>query len=134
MSGKPELMGTSLGVDPRASMKYCFLRCGNGLNFEVFEYKAPEQRKAPPRNSDISGHHIAFYVDDIDAAVAQLKSHGVTVQGEPDHITEGNAAGSAWVYFLAPWGLQLELVSYPNGKAYEKGAKHLLWHPRFPSR
>jgi hypothetical protein len=24
------------------------------------------------------------------------------------------------VYFLAPWGLQLELVSYPNGKAFDR--------------
>jgi hypothetical protein len=25
------------------------------------------------------------------------------------------------VYFLAPWGTQFELVSYPNGKAFENG-------------
>ena len=67
----------------------------------------------------MGGHHIAFYVDDIEAAVAHLKSHGVTVQGEINRIADGPAAGSAWVYFLAPWGLQLELVSYPNGKGYE---------------
>lgn len=134
VSGRPEFMRTSLAVHPDSTMTYCFLRCRNGLNLEVFEYKAPEQHKTPPRNSDIGGHHIAFYVDDIDAAVAYLRSKGVTVQGEPDRITQGNAAGSAWVYFLAPWGLQLELVSYPNGKAYETGAKRRLWHPKFPAR
>lgn len=131
---QPDVMRDELDVDPRASMKYCFLRCGNGLNLEVFQYTAPDQRTAPPRNSDIGGHHIAFYVDDIHAAVAHLKSHGVRIQGAPHYIADGNAAGSWWVYFLAPWGLQLELVSYPNGKGYETGAKRLLWHPKFPSR
>jgi glyoxylase I family protein len=24
-----------------------------------------------------------------------------------------------WVYFRSPWGLQLELVSYPGGKAFD---------------
>ena len=132
--GDPEFMRDSLGVDPAARLKYCFLRCGFGLNFEVFEYCAPDQHRAPPRNSDIGGHHIAFYVDDIDAAVAHLRGHGVAIQGNPQYIETGNAAGSWWVYFLAPWGLQLELVSYPNGKAYEKNANDILWNPRVPSR
>ncbi len=133
-TGDPDFMTTSLGVHPKARLKYCFLRCKTGLNFEVFEYSSPDQRTVPPKNSDIGGHHICFYVDDIHAAIAHLKAHGVTVMGEPDHIAQGNAAGSWWVYFLAPWGLQMELVSYPSGKGYERGAKHVLWHPKFPSR
>jgi glyoxylase I family protein len=24
------------------------------------------------------------------------------------------------VYFLAPWGMQFELVSYPGGKAFDR--------------
>jgi glyoxylase I family protein len=24
------------------------------------------------------------------------------------------------VYFLSPWGMQFELVSYPHGKAFDK--------------
>jgi glyoxylase I family protein len=24
------------------------------------------------------------------------------------------------VYFLAPWGMQFELVSYPDGKAFDR--------------
>ena len=27
--------------------------------------------------------------------------------------------GKRWIYFLAPWGMQFELVSYPDGKAWE---------------
>ena len=26
--------------------------------------------------------------------------------------------GQRWVYFLSPWGMQFELVSYPHGKAF----------------
>ena len=42
---------------------------------------------------------------------------------------EGPSAGQTWVYFLAPWGMQLELVSYPDGKAYEATTTRRLWHP-----
>ena len=130
----PEFMQTSLSVHPDAELKYCFLRCGHGVNFEVFEYSSPDQNPEAPKNSDIGGHHIAFYVDDIDAAVEHLIAHGITVQGDINHIADGPAAGSAWVYFLSPWGLQLELVSYPQGKGYEAGASVRLWHPRHPER
>ena len=30
--------------------------------------------------------------------------------------------GQRWVYFLAPWGMQFELVSYPGGKAFDRRA------------
>src|SRR5680860_1399807 len=29
-------------------------------------------------------------------------------------------AGQRWVYFLSPWGMQFELVSYPHGKAFNR--------------
>jgi hypothetical protein len=38
------------------------------------------------------------------------------------------------MYFLAPWGMQLELVSYPKGKAYEKDFKGRLWNPANPAK
>ena len=28
--------------------------------------------------------------------------------------------GQRWVYFLSPWGMQFELVSYPGGKAFDR--------------
>lgn len=128
-------MQTQLNLHPRAVMKRLkFLRCGNGSNFEVFEYSAPDQRLEQPKNSDIGGHHLAFYVDDIDAAIAYLKAKGIRVLGEPLVRKDGPSAGQTWIYFLSPWGMQLELVSYPNGKAYEQGANRLLWHPALPGR
>ncbi len=37
--------------------------------------------------------------------------------GEPT-ASRGPHEGQRWVYFLAPWGMQFELVSYPHGKAF----------------
>ena len=123
-------MTEHLNVHPRTVMKRLrFLKCGNGSNFEIFEYSAPDQRREQPRNSDVGGHHLAFYVDDIEAAVSYLKGHGVKILGEPTERTEGPSAGQTWVYFLSPWGMQLELVSFPNGKAYENETDRRLWHP-----
>jgi catechol 2,3-dioxygenase-like lactoylglutathione lyase family enzyme len=128
-------MADTLNVHPRAVIEQiALLRCGMGSNIELFQYSAPDQRDAIPKNSDIGGHHIAFYVDDIEAAVAYLKAQGVTVLAGPLPVTEGPAAGQTINYFLAPWGLQLELISYPRGMAYEAGARTVLWSPKSPAR
>ena len=127
-------MSTHLNVHPRTVMKRLkFLRCKNGTNFEIFEYSSPDQRREQPRNSDVGGHHLAFYVDDIAAAVAYLKAKGVKILGEPT-LSKNASTGQTWVYFLSPWGMQLELVSYPQGKAYEKDTDRHLWHPAYPDR
>lgn len=123
-------MADHLGVHPRAEIrKLRMLRCANGPALELFEYAAPDQSAARPRNSDHAGHHLAFYVTDLAAGVAHLEAHGVTILGGATRLTEGATGGLDWVYFLAPWGLQLELVSYPRGLAYEAGATVKLWSP-----
>lgn len=121
-------MAEHLNVHPRAEVvENRFFRCGDLAVFEVFQYTSPDQGHAIPRNSDIGGHHVALYVDDLDAAVAHLRDHGVTVLGEPT-ASKGAAEGNRWVYFLAPWGMQFELVSYPNGKAFDRArAEDTAW-------
>ena len=67
-------MAEHLNVDPRAVMRRnSFFRLGGQAIFEVFSYEAPDQNPVPPRNSDIGGHHVAFYVTNIDRAVAYIK-------------------------------------------------------------
>lgn len=125
-------MAEHLAVHPRTVMRRLdFYRCANGSNFEVFSYEAADGQRPQPRNSDLGGHHLAFYVEDLDEAVAYLRATGVRVLGEPT-ASSGASAGQRWVYFLSPWGMQLELVSYPGGKAYEADAPVLLWHPARP--
>jgi len=113
-------MAEHLNVDPMARMELLhFFSCRGKAVFEVFQYSAPDRGTAQPRNSDVGGHHVSLYVDDLDAAVAYLRQHGVTVLGEPT-ASIGASEGQRWVYFLAPWGMQFELVSYPGGKAFDR--------------
>lgn len=125
-------MQDQLNVDPQASLTNCLLRCRHGSNFEIFEYAAPDQNQKQPKNSDIGGHHLAFYVDDFDAALGYIREQGLTVLAEPVVRTEGPVAGQTWVYFLSPWGMQLELVSFPNGKGYEQTTDKRQWHTAQP--
>jgi catechol 2,3-dioxygenase-like lactoylglutathione lyase family enzyme len=127
---KGTFMQDLVNVHPRAVIKQIvMMRCGQGSNIELFQYSAPEQRTEEPKNSDYGGHHIAFYVKDIAAAVAKAKADGLKTFMGPFPIKEGPAAGQTITYVLTPWGMQLELISYPKGMVYEKGAKTRLWAP-----
>jgi len=127
-------MRQHLNVPAAAKVKDIrLLRCGHGSNFELFEFEFSDQQTAAPRNCDIGGHHLAFYVDDFDAALTYLRDCGLTVLGEPTVRVSGPSAGQTWVYFLSPWGMQLELVSFPDGKAYERTAQVKLWSAADPA-
>ncbi|MET0447430.1 MAG: VOC family protein [Aeromicrobium sp.] len=113
-------MSTHLDVDDDTVMRRLrFYRLGGQAVFEVFEYEAEEQVDRPPRNSDIGGHHVAIYVEDLDSAVEALHANGLRVLGEPTS-SKGPSLGQRWIYFLSPWGMQFELVSYPGGKAFDR--------------
>jgi len=117
-------------VHPRAAIKQiAMMRCGQGSNIELFQYSAPDQNTKMPRNSDYGGFHIAFYVEDIQAAVDKAKALGLKTFMGPLELKEGPAAGESINYVLTPWGAYIELISYPNGMAYEKDAKTRLWAP-----
>lgn len=124
-------MQVHLGVDPRAVIrKLRMFRCKTGASFEIFEYELEGASATSPRNSDVGGHHLAFYVEDVNAAIAYLKARGITVQGEPTTMQSGPSKGLTWVYFLSPWGMQLELVSYPAGMEVLNANPGALWSPK----
>ncbi|TIQ34510.1 MAG: glyoxalase [Mesorhizobium sp.] len=132
---KGTFMQDLLGVDPKAVIEeITMVRCGTGSNIELFKYTAPDQKNLQPKNSDIGGFHIAFYVDDVAAAKTYLDAKGVKTRLGPLPVKEGPAAGQTILYFQAPWGLQLEAISYPQGMAYEKGAETVLWSPKDPTK
>ncbi|GII97077.1 VOC family protein [Sinosporangium siamense] len=117
-------MSEHLNVHPRAVMERLhFFRCGDQAIFEVFQYTAPGQERAAPRNSDVGGHHVALYVEDLDAAITYLRERGVAVLSGPT-TSAGPSEGQRWIYFLAPWGMHFELVSYPGGKAFDRETRH----------
>jgi catechol 2,3-dioxygenase-like lactoylglutathione lyase family enzyme len=128
-------MTDALAVHPRTVInRITEMRCSFGANVELFDYDAPDQQTVAAKNSDIGGHHIAIYVDDIDAAAAYLREKGVRTLAGPIPVDEGPAAGQRILYFFAPWGLQLEAITYPGGMAYEKEGGTVLWSPREPAK
>src|SRR5262245_61524851 len=61
---KGTFMQDLLNVNPRAVIEeITLIRCGHGSNIELFKYSSPDQTDATPKNSDIGGYHIAFYVE-----------------------------------------------------------------------
>jgi catechol 2,3-dioxygenase-like lactoylglutathione lyase family enzyme len=114
-------MRRRLNVDPRARCTIAMLRIGKHHNIELFQYEAAEQSRTVPRNSDIGGHHLAFYVDDIDAGYEYVRSiPGVTVQDGPNGVNPAApVAGQRWFYFLTPWGMQMELTTCATGSFYD---------------
>lgn len=126
-------MTHKLAVDAAASLRVAMLRLGPVSNLELFEYTAPDQRRQLPRNSDWGGHHLAIHVTDVDAAAAYLRAQpGVRVLGDPETITDGPIAGDRWVYFVTPWGMQMELINLPAGTPYEQETDVRLYQPELP--
>jgi catechol 2,3-dioxygenase-like lactoylglutathione lyase family enzyme len=125
-------MREALDVHPRATADIAMLRLGPVTNLELFQYAAPDQNPTGPRNSDVGGHHLAFYVRDIDAATEYLRRRpGVRLLGDgPRTVTSGPIAGDRWLYFLTPWGMQMELISLPDRLPYEDGTPHRRFGPR----
>jgi hypothetical protein len=98
-----------------------FLRCANGANIELFEFSSPEQREDFPRPSDVGIQHLALYIENLDAAAKHLHRHGVHLLSEPNPLPGPEAGeGNRFIYARTPWGLSVELISYPAPMAYER--------------
>jgi glyoxylase I family protein len=96
-----------------ARLTIAMLQVGTNMMLELFQYEKPDDaRTTPPRNCDWGGHHIAFKVDDLEAAKIHLANKGCTVMAGPIVLDEGPCAGLKVNYVLDPWGNQLELVEY----------------------
>jgi catechol 2,3-dioxygenase-like lactoylglutathione lyase family enzyme len=109
----PEVMEHGLGVDPQASLSAVLLQLTSGLSVEVFQYQAPGQDTRMPEVSDIGGHHLCLVVDDLDAALAQLRRRPDVWAGNPGRVSYGPHAGGRWLYFRTSWGLVVELIADP---------------------
>jgi len=114
-------MRQRLDVDPQASCRLAMLRLGNTTNLELFEYEVPEQVTEGPLNSNVGGHHLGFYVDDIDAARMYIeKVPGVRLMSGPNDVAaDSPVAGQRWFYFRTPWGMYLEVTTDGRGGFYD---------------
>ena len=112
-----------------ARLNLVALQIGPNLILELFRYDKPTDRKtSPPRNCDLGGHHIAFKVANIEEAVSYLRGKGVKVMEGPVTMESGPTAGVKWIYFLDPWGNQLELFEYDK-IAFESSSPVKIYRP-----
>lgn len=108
-------MADNIGVHPRAVLRLQrLLQLPGGGCIELNSYEGPGSGTNLPRNSEVGGHHVGFFVPDIDAMVQRAQALGVALQGQVKRHDEGPSKGLRWVFFRAPWGAQLKFVSYPE--------------------
>jgi len=105
----PAIVSRITGV-PGADMEIAFLR-GPGHTIELIQYKGPAQRgRIEARPCDTGFAHIAFNVDDVEAAVAAAKPYQVEAIAPPVAINAGPNKGRKVVY-LRDWdGVTVELI------------------------
>ena len=79
------------------------LEVGDHYQIELFSFPEPPARLSRPEAAGL--RHLAFEVDDIEEAIAQIKSFDVTI--EPIRVDE--FTGRRFTFFADPVGLPLEL-------------------------
>jgi catechol 2,3-dioxygenase-like lactoylglutathione lyase family enzyme len=118
-----EWIGRTVGLgDVRAEVVYLDLPAGPRI--ELLKYLAPAGGARPeglgwPNTPGL--RHLAFRVDDLDAAVTRLRAAGVEffsdVQAVPgSQVTYAGGARKRLVYFRDPEGNVLELCEYAVAK------------------
>jgi 2-epi-5-epi-valiolone epimerase len=118
----PGFLARQLNIDGAGSVERAMIRLGPADNLELLAYRVVGSSTVAPRNSDVGGHHLAYYVDDVDEAVDYLRGQpGVRILGTPETIVTGPISGDRWVYFDTPIGIQMEVLMMPDGKLpYER--------------
>ncbi len=87
-----------------------------GHRIELIQYLGPEDRgSVRPRPCDVGFAHVAFDVDNIDAAVAAAEAHEVRPINPPLLTDAGPNAGRKVVYLRDPDGITIELIQRPQG-------------------
>ena len=79
------------------------LRLPDGGQLELFSFPDPPARPSRPEACGL--RHLAFSVDDVDAAVAHLEAHGVACEG----VRIDPFTGKRFTFFNDPDGLPLEI-------------------------
>jgi len=80
------------------------LEVGGIYQIELFSFPNPPTRINQPEATGL--RHLAFEVDDLDAAVKHIQNHGITV--EPIRIDE--FTNKRYTFFADPDGLPVEFV------------------------
>ncbi len=110
----PDVVSRISGVEG-ADMVIAFVR-GPDHSIELIQYLGPAdgRGKVHSRPCDVGFAHVAFDVDDIDAAVAACEPFDVTVTGEVATIDQGPNAGGRVAYLRDPDGVCIEFIQKPG--------------------
>ena len=105
----PTLIERITGVKG-AKVMIAYVR-GAGHSLELIEYSGPDDRTVVyPKPCDVGFAHVAYDVDDIDAAIATASSHDVKPIGPVTAIDQGPNKGSRVAYLRDPDGITIEFI------------------------
>ena len=100
---------------PDSVLHLVLIQLGNTV-LELIQYDEAPGKPHVIGNNDVGAMHVAFAVDDIQAAYVDLSARGVQFNAPPYTFTAADSASIAGVtiaYFRDPDGVQLELVQMP---------------------
>jgi catechol 2,3-dioxygenase-like lactoylglutathione lyase family enzyme len=108
----PEMIAKVVGVEG-ADIEVAYIQ-GPGHRLELIEYKAPASRgKVVSVPCDTGFAHIAFDVDDIDAALEASAKYDVHPIGPVQDLFHGPNKGGRVVYTRDPDGVTVEYIQKP---------------------
>jgi len=88
---------------------------GPGHTLELIEYRGPEDRgRARPRPCDVGFAHIAYDVDDIDAAIVAAAAYAFAPISSPTMVDQGPNTGGRVAYLRDADGITVELIQGPS--------------------
>ncbi|MDP7539819.1 MAG: VOC family protein [Alphaproteobacteria bacterium] len=105
----PALIEKVVGV-PGANIEAAYIQ-GPGHRLELIQYKGPADRKqVESRPCDTGFAHVAYDVDDIDAALAAAAPFGFKPLNPPQDLHHGPNAGGRVVYTRDDDGVTVEYI------------------------
>ena len=117
---------TPTGV-PIRDVTLVMMRLGPNINVELMSFEADAQRKQMPSNIDYGAAHIAFFVDNLEAAAESLEKNGATLLRGPIEASGESKRGERIWYFKTPWGAFLEILWRPDHLPYERNTTNRLF-------
>jgi catechol 2,3-dioxygenase-like lactoylglutathione lyase family enzyme len=110
----PKAIQQITGV-PGAEIMVVYVEAPGGHRVELIEYLAPEGRgSVRPQPCDVGFAHVAFDVDDLEAAIAAAEAHEVRPIGATVSVDQGPNAGGKVAYLRDPDGIVIELLQLPK--------------------
>jgi catechol 2,3-dioxygenase-like lactoylglutathione lyase family enzyme len=109
----PALIQAITGVEG-AELSIAFVR-GPGHSLELIQYDGPADRgKVTSRPCDTGFAHLAYDVDNIDAAIATSANYGMRPIGQVTVIDKGPNAGGRVCYLRDQDGVTIEFIEKAN--------------------